>query len=166
MKKISAPGNFQSINFFGQSGVTQKIFMHKKSGFFALLSSAIMGGESYSSASGESLLPNEQKTLVTLTNQYQRLFDRLDNLEPGNPSTLAHSDSLAKQYAAVFSAYQEDIEFTKYFLSKQQDLAGRYERLLQKYAQKLNQNNLSDKQRCTYEKFYHQYAQLYKQHST
>jgi len=139
--------------------------MHKQSGFFALLSSALMADESSTTAIRESLLPDEQQTLARLTNQYQRLFERLDNLEPGNPSTLGQSDSLAKQYAAVFSAYQENIECTKHLLSKQQDLAGRYERLLQKYAQKLNQNNLSDKQRCTYKKFYNQYAQLYKQHS-
>jgi DNA repair ATPase RecN len=145
-------------------GKSAKNFMLKKSGFFTSLSAAIMGLESTKSSMLDSISSEEKTILVGLTNQYQKLFEQFNQIDRSSEG-LPAAETLAQQYAAVFAYYQQEIEDYKCCLDYSKDLPERYDKLAQKYAQKLAQNNLSAKKRDRYEKLSNQYADLYKQYS-
>lgn len=138
--------------------------MLQKSGFFTLLSAAIMGRKSAKSSMLDSISSAEKTILGELTNQYQQLFEQFNKLDRSSDG-FPPAEILAQQYAAVFAYYQQEIEDYKCCLDPSKDLPERYYKLAQKYAQKLAKNNLSPKQRDRYEKLSNQYADLYKQYS-
>jgi hypothetical protein len=145
-------------------GTSDKNFMLQKSGFFTLLSAAIVGRESATASMLDSISSAEKTILGGLTNQYQELFEQFNKLDRSSDS-LPAAEILAQQYAAVFAYYQQEIEDYKCCFANQKQLPDRYYKLAQKYAQKLAKNNLSAKQRDRYEKLSNQYADLYKQYS-
>ena len=140
--------------------------MNKQLGFFGLLSAGIMGRDVTTDTRIGSLLLEEQSTLVRLLNQYQSLFDRLDTLarESKPKETQVTPGSLPKQYAALLSYYQEEIEDEKCYHLNRHFFSKRYYNLLKKYEQKINRTNLSPRQRRIYEKLYNQYSDLYKEY--
>jgi flagellar biosynthesis/type III secretory pathway chaperone len=138
--------------------------MPQTSGFFGLLSAAIMGRESAKSSMLDSISSTEKTILGGLTNQYQQLFEQLNKLDRSSEG-LPTAETLAQQYAAVFAYYQQEIEDYKCCLDSSKDLPERYYKLAQKYAQKLAQNNLSAKQRDRYKKLSNQYANVSKQYN-
>jgi hypothetical protein len=141
-----------------------KNFMLQTSGFFGLLSAAIMGRKSATASMLDSISSEEKTILGGLTNQYQQLFEQLNKLDRSSEG-LPPAETLAQQYAAVFAYYQQEIEDYKSCCHDWNVLQERYYKLSEKYAQKLAKNNLSAKQRHRYEKLSNQYADLYKQYS-
>lgn len=141
--------------------------MSKHLGFFGLLSAGMTAWESTTAPPVDSLDPEAQTALLTLLSQYQRLVDRCENLnsESTQPSGQFNPPPLTKQYAALFAQYQEEIEYSQLLLSNQEQLTRRYQRLFDKYQGKLNDTNLSSKQRIRYTKLCNQYEELFRLYS-
>jgi hypothetical protein len=141
--------------------------MSKHLGFFGLLSAGMTALESTTAPVVDSLEPEEQTALLTVLSQYQRLVDQCENLnsESTQQSAQLNPSTLAKQYAALFAQYQEEIEESQLLLSNQEQLTRRYQRLFDKYQRKLNDTNLSHKQRIRYTKLCNQYEELFRLYS-
>jgi hypothetical protein len=141
-----------------------KIKLH----FLASLSCFINGA--YSNEKSESNVPyilSQQKCqFIKSLNYYQNLFERLDHLyhQLGFKNEL-NLEKNREEYLRLYAQFHQQIENKKYLLSSQHSLAERYEKLFNKYAEKLKKPNLSPKQRRRYEKLWVQYAMLYMEYS-
>jgi cysteinyl-tRNA synthetase len=68
------------------------------------------------------------------------------------------------KFAFLSDEYKQEIEILEALLATQKKFAERYENLFNKYNQKLNDPNLTDRQRNRYQKLWTQYAMLYVQY--
>lgn len=109
--------------------------------------------------------PNQAR-FIKLLNHYQNLFDSWDRLyhRLGLKPEL-NPEKNRENYLRLSAQFYQRIENQKYLLSSQHNFAERYKTLFNKYAEKLTDPHLTQKQRMRYEKLWIQYSMLYMEYS-
>lgn len=142
-------------------------FMKQNLGFFASLSLGINGlkHNHHQNSNSPSILPEYKARLLQSLNHHQSLFEKIDNFHQNyGVETQLNPETLKEEYSRLYAQFQQEIEKQHYLLSTQHQFAARYEKLFNKYDQKLKDPNLSQRQRMRYQKLWVQYSMLYGQY--